>query len=181
MFFTKHFKEYLESSGQTLPAGTRPVGFLVVGYDREGVGRIRQLRIPSPARKSVERLDVSTLDRGALWRGETSYVRRLIEGVDWDELKKAGVSMSSKVKDDINKQTLLLNLPITLQDALDLALFVVRTTIDMERFTDGTFGAPRRIPVCGGGIQALAVTPSSTDWIMRPVLAPSAGGLAERG
>ena len=51
-FFTKHFKEYLESSGQTLPAGTRPVGFLVVGYDREGVGRIRQLRIPSPARRA---------------------------------------------------------------------------------------------------------------------------------
>ncbi len=68
-----------------------------------------------------------------------------------------------------------------MHDALDFAIFVVRTTIEMERFTDGTFAAQRRIPVCGGPVQAVAVTQSSTDWILEPALVPSEPGRAEAG
>ena len=181
-FFADRLTEYLRSSGQTVPAGKRPIGFLLAGYDEDGIGRVRQIRLPvPPGGKAVESLDVSTRDRGILWRGQTSYIRRMVEGVDWDGLEGAGVTFPDEVRHDLDRQQSVIMRPITMQDALDAAIFIVRTTIEMERLTDGTYANPRHIPACGGAVQALAVTRSSTEWILKPALVPSEPGRAEAG
>ncbi len=181
-FFGERLARYLRDSGQAIPPDKRPIGFLLAGYDEEGIGHVRQIRLPVPTGKeAVEHLGVSTRERGILWRGQTSYIRRMIEGIDWDGLEAAGVTLPDEITRDLRRQTFFVNRPITMQDALDAAIFVVRTTIEMERLTDGTYAAPRRIPTCGGAVQALAVTRSSTDWILKPALAPSEPGRAEAG
>ena len=91
----------------------------------------------------MESLDVSTRDRGILWRGQTSYIRRMVEGVDWDGLEGAGVTFPDEVRHDLDRQQSVIMRPITMQDALDAAIFIVRTTIEMERLTDGTYAKLR--------------------------------------
>lgn len=62
------------------------LGFLVAGYDEDGVGRLREVAIPGGA-VTVDLVDgsqISTATTGVLWRGETDAIRRLILGVDWD-------------------------------------------------------------------------------------------------
>ena len=63
-----------------------------------------------------------------------------------------------------------MNDPLSLQEAVDLAVFIVRLTIDMDRLSDGTFAKPEAAPVCGGAMQVLLISPKSFDWIVQPRL-----------
>ena len=55
-----------------------------------------------------------------------------------------------------------------LQDAIDWTLYVTRTTIDTQRFTNGTAGSPGAVPTCGGEVEVAAVTPGDgVRWIRR--------------
>jgi hypothetical protein len=70
--------------------------------------------------------------------------------------------------------------PLSMQDAVDFATFIVRTTIDMQRFSDGTVAEPNGIPGCGGPVRVLAVNRQQTSWIVDPALTVVArAGLAE--
>jgi hypothetical protein len=69
-----------------------------------------------------------------------------------------------------------------MQDAVDFASFLIRTTIDMQRFSDGTRADPGDLPGCGGPVRILAVTREALQWVTPPTLAePSRAGLAEGG
>jgi hypothetical protein len=110
---------------------------------------------------------VNTSRLGALWRGQTDVIRRLVEGVDWAALEN-GTRMSRTVRGALSELQFRVNYPITLQDAVDLASFLIRTTVETQRFTDGTYRTPGLIPSCGGAMQALAITKGGTHWIQRP-------------
>jgi hypothetical protein len=56
------------------------------------------------------------------------------------------------------------------QDGIDYAAFLIRTTIDMQRFSDGTIGDPGLIPACGGPLQILVVERGRTVWVAEPEL-----------
>lgn len=179
-FFQGQLQAWLEESGLTIPKGVRPIGFLVVGYDKGGVGRVREIRLPVPdSQEAFEKPDVDTRGRGMLWRGQTAYMRRMIEGVDWGALEKAGIEIPATIRSNLKKLHLNINTPLTLQDALDTVAFAIRTTVDMERRSDGSYLEPRGLPFCGGGLQALAVTRAGTDWLAKPRVRPSPAGLAE--
>ena len=47
---------------------------------------------------------------------------------------------------------------------MDYATFLVRTTIDMQRFSDGTVAHPGLVPGCGGPIHSLVVERSFVRW-----------------
>jgi hypothetical protein len=49
---------------------------------------------------------------------------------------------------------------MTVQDAIDYALYAVRTTIDTMRFE-------ARLKTVGGFIDCLLITPDSAEWIQR--------------
>ena len=57
-----------------------------------------------------------------------------------------------------------------LQDAIDLALSLVRITVEMERFSFGTNDDKGEIPGVGGAVDVLVVTPSGVQWIKQKAL-----------
>ncbi len=63
----------------------------------------------------------------------------------------------------IEKTQLPLFAAMPLQDAVDYAVHLIRTTIDTMRFEP-------RFPGVGGAIDVLAVTPSEMRWVQRKEL-----------
>jgi hypothetical protein len=174
-FFTGRFNDVIK--GFKAQSGGWPLGFIVAGYDQAGIGHVWEVAVPGP---HVTETDVSTSARGVLWRGQADVIGRLIKGIDYNALAAAKVKVQGPLADPLAKLEYALILPTTLQDAADLAAFLVRTTIDMQRFSDGTALFPGLIPACGGRIQMLAVTPGGVEWISRRwLLGPATPGLAE--
>lgn len=171
-FFNERFRQHKE-----LPEGEFALGFLVAGYDASGVGQIHEISIPGP---EVATTGLLTSRGGVVWRGQTAVIRRLIKGVDWDTLDQFDAKPSGDAEAALRALEYHLNYPITVQDGVDFAGFLVRTTIDMERFTDGIVAAPGGIPACGGELQLLAVERSRYTWVASlDLAAPSRPGSAE--
>jgi hypothetical protein len=165
-FFDASFDEYLKANNETWDAETQgfPISFLVAGYDDDGIGYIKEVLIPGP---TVGDFTADTTNGGTMWRGQTDVIGRLLHGVDWAQLEMPEGTSS----DDLTKrlQDLAYNAlsPITVQDAVDYATFLIRTTIDMQRFSDGTVAHPGLVPGCGGPIHALVVERSTIRWATR--------------
>jgi hypothetical protein len=154
-----------------------PLGFIVVGYDSAGIGHAWEISVPGP---TVTDTTLNTTEGGTLWRGQTDVIGRLIKGVDWNTLEAAGVKLDDDARKALGQLEYILLHPITLQDAVDMAAFLVRTTIEMQRFSDGTPFSPGLIPGCGGETQMLAVTRSGVEWVAkRWILQPGRPGYAE--
>lgn len=89
---------------------------------------------------------------GASWGGEADVLTRLLQPVA--TLREDG---------SIDRQLPYFGMPwefFTLQDAIDYAIYAVRTTIDSIRFQ------PRPKSV-GGPIDVLVIKPSEAFWIQR--------------
>jgi hypothetical protein len=144
-----------------------PLGFIVAGYDSDGTGRVREVKVPGGGVEDNVAGDreMSTAEAGILWRGETDVIRRLIKGVDWNVLHAAKISIPVEVRDQLDELEYELLLPITLDDAIEFSSFLVRVTIEMQRFTDGTGLSPGSLPTCGGPIRVLAIGRGGTEWI----------------
>lgn len=157
-----------------------PLGFLVAGYDDDGIGRVTEWAVPGPAQPND--VVINTASRGVLWRGQTDVIRRLIKGADIDLLLSLDVAVPDEVGDALLSLEYSLIFPITLQDAVDFASFLIRTTIDMQRFSDGTTANPGDLPGCGGPIRILSVQPYNTEWVTEPgLIGSSTPGMAEGG
>jgi hypothetical protein len=159
------------------------IGFLVAGYDADGIGRIREISIPSGKVTDFAPDDeINTAVRGVLWRGQTDVIRRLVRGMDVDMFVHLGHELPAEAWEQIDGLQYVLLFPITMQDAVDLATFLIRTTIDMQRFSDGVAEAPGNAPTCGGAVRILAVTRGHTEWVAVPTLsAEGSASVAEEG
>ena len=160
-----------------------PLGFLVAGYDDDGIGRIREVLIPGPVvQDEPGGVPINTAVMGVSWRGQTDVIRRLIYGFDGDMFGAAGHVLPDELQEPIGQLTYNLLFPVTMQDAVDFASFLIRTTIDMQRFSDGTQARPGDVPGCGGPLRILAVTREGLQWVVQPTLSePSGAGIAEGG
>jgi hypothetical protein len=174
-FFNERFiAEYGEPGGG---AGQGwEIGFVVAGY-QAGIGHVREVGVPGPI---ILDTGVTTAQGGALWRGQTDVIARLIKGYDGSALEQAGKDLPQEARDELAQLEYIVLHPTTLQDAADMVSFLVRTTIDMQRFSDGTALSPGLVPGCGGQTQLLAVTRSGVEWISkRWLVGPSRPGWAE--
>lgn len=179
-FFTDRFEAALAKAEAEWDVETQgwALGFLVAGYDTQGVGQIGEVLIPGGVQPEESRR--TTLSGGVMWRGQTDVIRRLIHGIDWGELALQEIDLDEEKIEELHGLHYQLEYPITVQDAVDFATFLVHTTIDMQRFSDGWMGRPGEVPGCGGPVQVLAVTRSGTRWVTRNELrGPSAPGRAE--
>jgi hypothetical protein len=177
-FFRERIERHLkEGHDQPPPEGVDVLGFIVGGYDSSGVGHLKLLYLPSG--RIADGASTAAGDVGAHWQGETDVFTRLLKGYD-----AARVDISSwpaEEQDQLHKAEYLIPFfTMTLQDAVDFATFMIRTTIDMQRFSHGTSGEPNALPSCGGPIELLAVTARGLEWVQRTALrAPSTPGRAE--
>jgi hypothetical protein len=182
-FFRQQLDEYYRAVDEGDPKSAPPdlpeglYGFLVAGYVG-GVGRVAEVLLPRKQDAIVEH-DFSTLDEALIFRGRTRYMRRMLEGYDKYSLELAQVTLSEEAISDLRAVRLIVKRTISVQNALDLATFVVHTTIDMERLTDGIHARPGDVPRCGGQMQALLITQDETSFVAASPLRVRRLGLAD--
>jgi hypothetical protein len=179
-FFSDRLNSQLAKEGKEIDveADGWPLGFLVAGYDDQGVGHIKEINIPNG--NPDETVAVETTGGGAMWRGWTDVIGRLIKGIDLLRIEALDLELTEGLLREIRRLEYRPMIPTTIQDGIDYAAFLVRTTIDMQRFSDGTALDPGAIPNCGGPLQLLAIERSGPKWVANLTLtAPSYSGHGE--
>lgn len=148
-----------------VPDGTA-FGLVLAGYDNRGVGHLRTLEFPG----GLEFYACTTLESGAVWRGQTDVVSRLIKGFD------PRLDVSRMPEDALEAlkglEYLIPWMRMSLQDAVDFAIFLARATIGMQRFSDGILAQnpPASFPGVGGPIDVCLVRPSGFEWVQKKEL-----------
>jgi hypothetical protein len=132
--------------------------FLVGGYD-EGApyGRVFDILIPSRPTPVEYYADAGQF--GIVWGGQREHADRLIHGFDsrLPELVKNFLNLDDQKRDELCKHLkTLLQTPVPfaflpLQDSVDLAIFLIRTTIVMQHWLLGLRGV-------GGAIDVAIIT-----------------------
>ncbi len=167
-------ERHLDEGLDARPAeGEFALSFLVGGYDGNE-GEVYELNLPGGQPERVG----TTKQGAAMWRGQTDVVTRLIKG--WDPtlpLDLEADPVCGPARDDIMRcvegtEYILRFALMSLQDAIDLALLLIRTTIDVQRLTHGTLAHPGSWPGVGGSIAVAAVTPTDGfGWVQETRLA----------
>ncbi len=133
-----------------------PMVFLVAGFDEnEPYGKVYEFHIPNNPMPKVIR---ETKDFGVNWGGQRELVDRLIKGYDeriisvvQQELNLDPTKMAEIVQKLVPFQ---LQIPIqimALQDCVNLASYILKTTIRGQELTLGVRG-------CGGNIDLAVIT-----------------------
>jgi hypothetical protein len=153
-FFGQWTKEKMPNPA---PPGMEMV-FLVGGYDeKEAYGRMFSLTIPSAPKP----LEQSPNQFGATWGGQRELVDRLMQGFD-PSLPAQVLSIlqpGAPVQPNPNleaefKKRFQLPIPwqfLPLQDCVDLCIFLVRTTIELQKWLVAVRGV-------GGAIDVATIT-----------------------
>lgn len=164
-YFQQQYEIHINAGiERPVPDGHMAIGFIVAGYDASGVGRLYYCAIPG--KRCAE--SASTANPGAVWQGQIEIVARLIKGVD-HRLDRSGLDAETRKKLE-GLELLISFIRMTPQDAIDFAIFLIRTTIDAQRFSDGIFMAPGAFPGVGGAIDVALVTPGSFQWIQQKAI-----------
>lgn len=176
-YFNQRYTAAREEAGDPVRRGEEgAIGFLVAGYDAGGVGHVYDVLIPAGARVGE---GLFTHTGGIAPRGQTDVINRVLRGFDGDAAAAVGISLDARLTRQVQGLTYNVLYPVTLQDAIDLGMFLIRTTIDMQRFSDGLLAAPGGVPGCGGPVNMIAVKQNGVEWVSRASLTVSTRGKAE--
>jgi hypothetical protein len=148
-----------------VPPDEKPLmGFLVAGYDRKPFADQWEFALPND---TAARLVSPNPWFGSNWRGIHIPFTRLYKGFDPRLLP----ALQAKGFTDADLATLLPTVEagvhydgMPVQDALNFAAFIVKTTIGMCLFEAG-------VPTCGGPLQEALILPTDGfTWIEKPQL-----------
>ncbi len=133
-----------------------PMIFLVGGYDEgEPYGSVFDFVIPNRPQPVEQNSDTF----GVIWGGQSEVVHRLLNGFD-DRLPEAVEPYIDKGEMSLEELTVSLKqklsqpIPyqfLSLQDSVDFSVFLIRSTIDLQRFQVGVRGV-------GGDIDVAIIT-----------------------
>jgi hypothetical protein len=148
----------------TLPLEKKPeLGFYLAGYSQgKAFAEEWEFVIPKDAEPEAVR---SETNFGASWRGIWPPFTRLYKGYDSrieEELKKQKLWNESveRVFKGFEAQVAFDGMPV--QDAVDFAVYIVRTTVGLSQFEVGP-------PSCGGPLQVATILPDSGfEWVLNP-------------
>jgi hypothetical protein len=159
-----------EDSPSPVVADTRPgLGIVIGGYSRtEFFPDEFEFRLPSQGPTEIwPDPEDGAQEYGVRWWGQTAPIERLYLGCDTGAIRwfiENGVSESDawqyymQLRDRLAWPIIYQGMPI--QDAIDLAVYLVNVTIGHSRFAVGP-------PVCGGHIDVATVTSRGFRWIKR--------------
>jgi 20S proteasome alpha/beta subunit len=182
-YFERLFNEDIAAGfDDAPPAGTSVLELYVAGYSG-AIGETWQISIPGP---TIAKRYTTELG-GALWQGQIDVVGRLIKGIDPTLVSRiAGdpslISALSSLEPAIDGLEYMLNLRLmNIQDAIDLAVLLIRTTIEVQRLTNGVVAEPGAFPGVGGPVQIALVTANGGfEWVQRTaILGERPSGRAE--
>ena len=136
-------------------SGPPATTFHIAGYKKEEEKLLQHVYILDIKTEKITRVNTSKVngEQGATWAGETDILSRLISQL--------------YTQQDTNYLALQ-NFPIpfqffTLQDAVDFAVYAVKTTIDAMRF----MARPKTV---GGPIDVLVIKPDQAEWVQKKSL-----------
>jgi len=161
-FKEKYLPEYRDSKLKP------PINFLIAGYSANSESpEVWKVEIVNGgSEKPVKLRDLEAV--GINWGGELEAIHRLLEGVGTElpnALSDLGES-KEQIPDAVRQITARLEKPLIvpampIQDAIDLAHFLVQITIDFVRFDHGA-------PTVGGPIEIAAITKhEGFKWVRR--------------
>lgn len=146
-FFMKQWKKLMPKDYKG-----PPMIFLVGGYNsRDPYGKLFEFNIPN----TPDPLERNEGEFGLLWGGQRELTDRMIHGFDpkLPGIIKKALSLTDKQWDKINKELraqLQLGIPyqfLPLQDCINLAILLIRTTITLQTFLVGVRGVGGAIDV----------------------------------
>jgi len=135
-----------------------PLIFLIGGYDENApYGRVFQVTIPY--KPEPFETSAGPGDFGVTWGGQLDFATRLLTGFDphLPAIIQQELKISDEQKDELaNKLKNNLTLPIPyqflpLQDCVDLSIFLIKTTIELQKWSIGIRGV-------GGAIDVATIT-----------------------
>ena len=149
--------------------GTNALVFFIAGFNG-AAGELREIALPS---KSMQLFHTTTTG-GLAWLGQRDVVDRIIKGVDPDIGSRiagdpALVAALATLQPSLDGlEYVIAPLQMNIQDAVDFVTLLIRTTIDVQRLTNGTIADVGAFPGVGGPIEVCLVTASNGfDWIQR--------------
>lgn len=170
-YLTKQYRAHIKHNhDKPVDKNDYATGLLIAGYDPgDKTGKVFEVYIPKG--ECYQRANTSD-DPGALWRGHTLVISRLIKGYDPRLRQIEGFNEQlDKSLDSAPLDYKVYYRSMPLQDAIDLSIFLVHTTIQTERFTDGVALQEGSSAVCGGPIDVAVVEPDrGVRWIQRKAL-----------
>jgi hypothetical protein len=153
-----------------------PLGFLVGGYDEDGVGRFFDVKVRANARPDVKDAGVSTRNPGHTPRGQVDAIERMLHGVDWSGIEAHQIDVDEDTRQHLEALHYDILVPTTVDDAAAFAEFLVQTQIGMQARHDGTLARPKELPGAGGAVRVAAVTRGGAEWVRnqgRPLIKTS--------
>jgi hypothetical protein len=159
-YLTQQYNTHIEKQlDKPVPQGNYALALLLGGYDHgDKSGKVYEIYVPNGEYYQRRTTDQSP---GAGWRGHTLVISRLVKGFDPRLRDLAGVGEElTKALDESKLDYNVDYWSMTLQDAVDLATFLVHTTIQMQRFSDGISMQPGASANCGGPIDIAVIEPN---------------------
>lgn len=150
---------YQKWTEHNMPVGINPLQdmvFLAGGFNAgEPYGRVYELHIPS----KPDPFEWHANDFGVLWGGQGEFITRLISGYDPRvlQLTKECLSLSDEQINSLTKHLsgqVQVAIPfqfLPLQDCVNLAILLIRTTMTLQTFLVGVRGV-------GGAIDVATIT-----------------------
>jgi hypothetical protein len=135
-----------------------PMIFLIGGYDKDApYGRVFQIALPNAPQPVEQNAGQGAF--GVTWGGQLEFATRLLNGFDprLTTIVQQELKISDDQISDLNgKLTNQLSLPIPyqflpLQDCIDLSIFLIKTTIELQKWSIGIRGV-------GGAIDVATIT-----------------------
>jgi len=165
----KFLKDRYDQAYGAGPQEQKPViGMLIAGYSHNQFFP-EEYRFVFPNYKAPERIRPNINDKpvyGASWHGQIDAIQRLYRGYD-PGLRKILIDkgVDTKIVEELPKDLVRLEWQIIydgmpLQDAIDLAEYLIKVVIGRYRFLPGP-------PTCGGNIDIAVITYKGFSWVRR--------------
>lgn len=168
--------DYTDKNGKSQKAatGVAPIVLIVGGYDRTGCN---VFTVNIPGEKYHKRVAKTPNQYGADWTGQTDLITRVILGFDpriegLELFQEAYKSKGQKARESLKGLEYIINWgAMTLNDAIDFAKLMIKTTSAVQRFSDGINMAPGDMPGVGGPVDVAVILPDrGFHWVQRKVL-----------
>ncbi len=164
----------------TLNAMLEPLNFLLAGFNKNYESHeVYTCRIPGQI-EMKRNSKKSGKEYGASWEGQNDVASRIVLGFDGriGKIKFVQEAAQKYGQDEINKQLRNLEYAIqwgtmTMQDAIDFCVLIIKTTSAIQRFSDGIIAEPGAIPGVGGAVDVAVILPDKGfTWIKKKELTP---------
>lgn len=163
---------------EEINAGLDPVEVLVAGFNPDGSHQVFSCRIPGQMQKLRDSYEIDK-QYGSSWIGQGDVITRIVLGFDGRIVNTNFVkeALGKIGEQEVQRQLQGMEYNIqwgtmTLQDAVDFATLMIRTTSAIQRFSDGINADPGDMPGVGGPIDVAVITPDrGFVWVKKKKLA----------